>query len=59
MIRYDPILVELTSNFFVLSTSVNVYLYIYSKNTELSMDIYEGKCYVRQREILQLKNAAK
>ena len=29
-IRYDPTLVDLTSNFFVLCTSVKVYLYIYS-----------------------------
>ena len=30
MIRYGPTLVDLTSNFFVLCTDVNVYLYNYS-----------------------------
>ena len=30
MIRYDPILVYLISNFFVLCTNVKVYLYNYS-----------------------------
>ena len=30
MIRYDPTLVELTSNFFVLHTNVKVYLHSYS-----------------------------
>ena len=30
MIRYDPTLVELTSNFFVLFTNVKDYLYSYS-----------------------------
>ena len=35
MIRYDRILVDLTSIFFVLCTNVNVYLYNYSKWVEL------------------------
>ena len=30
MIRYDPTLVDFTSNFFVLCTNVKVYLYNYS-----------------------------
>ena len=30
MVRYDPTLVDLTSNFFVLCTNVKVYLYDYS-----------------------------
>ena len=30
MIRYDPTLVDLTSNFFVLFTNVKDYLYSYS-----------------------------
>ena len=30
LIRYDPTLVNLTSNFFVLCTNVKVYLYNYS-----------------------------
>ena len=30
MIRYDPKLVDLTSNFFVLCTNVKVHLYNYS-----------------------------
>ena len=30
MIRYDPTLVDLTSNVFVLRTNVNIYLYDYS-----------------------------
>ena len=30
VIRYDPSLVDLTSNFFVLCINVNVYLYSYS-----------------------------
>ena len=30
MIRYDPSLMDLASNFFVLCTNVNVYLYNYS-----------------------------
>ena len=29
MIRYDPTIVDLTSNFFVLCTNVKVYLYIF------------------------------
>ena len=28
MIRYDPTLVDLTSNFFVLCTNMNVFIYI-------------------------------
>ena len=43
MITYDPILVDLTSYFFVLCTNVKVYLYNYSYSMELSMNIYEGK----------------
>ena len=30
MIRYDPTLVDMTSNFFVLCTMMKVYLYNYS-----------------------------
>ena len=37
MIRYDPTLVDLTNNFFVLCTNVKVYLYNYSSWVELSM----------------------
>ena len=37
MIRYDPTLVDLISNFFVLFTNVKVYLYNYSQWVELSM----------------------
>ena len=43
MTRYDPSLVDLTSNFFVLCTNVEVYLYNYSEWVELSMNIHEGK----------------
>ena len=43
MIRYDPTLVQLTSNFFVLCTNVKVYLFNYSKWVELNMNIHEGK----------------
>ena len=43
MIRYDPTLVDLTSNFFVLCTNVKVYLYSYSYWVELSMNIHERK----------------
>ena len=45
MIRYDPTLVDLTSNFFVLHTNVKVCLYNYSYWVELSMNIHEGKGY--------------
>ena len=43
MIRYDPTLVELTSNFFVLCTTVKAYLYNYSQLVELNMNIHEGR----------------
>ena len=43
MIRYDPTLVDLTNNFFVLCTKVKVYLYDYSLWVELSMNSHEGK----------------
>ena len=43
MIRYDATLVNLTSNFLGLCTNVKVYLYIYSKLVQLSMNIHEGK----------------
>ena len=39
----DPTVVDLTSDFFVLCTSVLVYLMTYSKWVELRMNIYEGK----------------
>ena len=42
-IRYDLTLVDLTSNFFVLSTNVKVYLYTYPQLVELSINIHEGK----------------
>ena len=38
MIRYDPKLVVLTRNFFVLSTNMDL--------LELSLNIHEGKGYV-------------
>ena len=41
MIRYDPTLVDLTSNFFVQCTNVKVYAII--QWVELSMNIHEGK----------------
>ena len=45
MIRYDPTLVDLASNFFVLYlTNVKVYSYNYSKWVEFNMKIIEGKC---------------
>ena len=43
MIRYDPTLVELTSNFFDLRTNVKVHLYNYSQWVELSMNFHVGK----------------
>ena len=43
MIRYDPTLMDLSSNFLVLCTNVKVYLYNYSQWVEPSMNIYEGK----------------
>ena len=44
MIRiYDPTLVDLTNNVFVLCTKVQAYLYNYSLGVELSMNIHEGK----------------
>ena len=39
----DPMLVDLTSNFFALCTNMKVYLYNYSYSVELSMNIHEGK----------------
>ena len=41
--KYDPTLVDLTSNFFVLSTNMKVYFYNYSWWVELEMNIHEGK----------------
>ena len=45
MIRYDPTLVDQTSDFFVtcICTNVNVYFYNYFKLVELSMNIHGGK----------------
>ena len=43
MIRYDPTLVDLSSDFFVLCSNVKVYMYNYSKWMEFSMNIHEGK----------------
>ena len=43
MIKYDPTLVDLTTNFFVLCTNVLVYLYNYSWWVELSINIHAGK----------------
>ena len=43
MIRNDPKLVDLTSNFFVLCTKMKVYLYNYLLWVEPSMNIHEGK----------------
>ena len=43
MIRYDPTLVILTINFFVLCTNVKVYPYNYSWWVELSINIHGGK----------------
>ena len=43
MIRYDPTLVDLASNFFVFCTEVKVYLMNYSYWVELSMNIHERK----------------
>ena len=40
-IIYDHTLVDLTSNFFVLSKNVKVYLYNHSKWAELSMNIHD------------------
>ena len=39
----DTRLVDLTSNFFVLCTKMEVYLYSYSLWVELSMNSHEGK----------------
>ena len=44
MIIYDPSLVDLTSNFFVLCTNMKVYVYDYSMGVELSINIHGGKC---------------
>ena len=40
--RYDPTIVDLTSNFFVLCTNVKVYLYNYSQCVEFIMNIHDG-----------------
>ena len=40
MIRFDPTLLDLTSNFFALCTNMEVYLYNYSKWMKLSMNIH-------------------
>ena len=45
MIRYDPTLVDLTSNFLILFSNVKVCLYNYSWWVELGMNIHEGKGY--------------
>ena len=44
LIRYDPTLVDLTSNFFVLCTNMKVYLYNYPYWVVPSMNIHDGKC---------------
>ena len=41
MIRYDPTIVNLISNFFVLCTKVKDFLYNYSNRVELSISILE------------------
>ena len=41
MIRYDPTIVNLISNFFVLCTKVKDYLYNYSNRVKLSNNILE------------------
>ena len=43
MIRYDPTLVNLTSNFLVLCTNMKYYSYNYAEWVDLSMNIHEGK----------------
>ena len=43
MIIYDPTLVDVTSNFFVLCTNVKVYLKNYSQWVKPGMNIHEGK----------------
>ena len=43
MISYDPTLLEVTSNFFVLCTNMKVYLYNYSLRMDLNMNIHEEK----------------
>ena len=43
VIRYDPALVDLTSNFFFLCTNVKFYLYNYSYCVKFSIDIHVGK----------------
>ena len=43
MIRIDPTLLDLTSNFFFLCTNVKVYLYNFSWWVELSMNIHGVK----------------
>ena len=56
MIRYDPTLADLTSNFFVLCTNVKVSLYNYSQWVEPSMNIHREhngsvvECLPRDRE---------
>ena len=46
MIRYDPTLMDLTINFFVLYTNVKIYLYNYSKLVDLNMNIHDGNGYI-------------
>ena len=40
---YNSTVVDLTSNFFVLCTNMEVYIYNYSQWVEFSKNIYEGK----------------
>ena len=46
MIRYDLILVDLTSNFYVLCTNMKVYSYNYSFWVESSINIHEGSFHI-------------
>ena len=43
MIRYDPTLMDLPSNFFVLCTNMKAYIFNKSQWVELSMNIHEKK----------------
>ena len=43
IIRYDPTLVDLKSNFFVPCTNMNIYLYNYSWWVEPSINIHNRK----------------
>ena len=57
MIRYDPTLVGLTSNFFVLCKNVKVYYYNYSRWVELRMNFCDGKeALIYQNDIQYLKH---